>query len=241
VTLRHCRLIAFLAILGAIGAHAQDLVAVAPDAAHVEFEDAHVRIVRLRIPENGAIATHDRPRRVVISLTANDVRLIRPDGTEKLTKTEAGTVAWSEATVRSVRNLGGELENIVIELKDAAEATVARSAPPVPTPAGYLSEPWHRWLFENQYVRVYDVRIPPHGETILHQHRGYEAVAFISGGRVSEQRDGEGWGAPMTIEPGSVSFPSTARQPFAHRVRNESGNPYHVILVQLLEPVTGSR
>lgn len=239
--MRRIRLIWVLAMLSASRVLAQDLVTVAPDAARVEFEDAHVRIVRLHIPENATIATHDRPRRVVVSLTANDVRLTRPDGSEKLTKTEAGTAAWSEPTMRSVRNLGGVLENIVIELKAAEEAAIARPVPPEPTPTGYLRDPAHRWLFENQYVRVYDVRIPPHAMTAFHAHMGYEASVFVSGGRVSQQREGGAWEPARTIEPGSVSVPESSRQAFTHRVRNESDAEYHVILVQFLEASVGSR
>lgn len=241
MTMRRVRLIWVLAMLVAARVHAQDLVAVAPAAARVEFEDAHVRIVRLRIPENATIGTHDRPRRVVVSLTGNDVRLTRPDGSEKLTKTEAGTVAWSESTVRSVRNLGGALENIVIELKGADEVATPRPAPSAPLPAGYLSDPWHRWMFENQYVRVYDVRIPPHATTEFHRHAGYEVTVFISGGRSSQQREGGTWEPARLFEPGSVTSPDDARQPFTHRVRNETGSEFHVILVQFLEASVGSR
>jgi quercetin dioxygenase-like cupin family protein len=178
---------------------------------------------------------HDRPRRVVVSLTANHVRLTRPDGTATVTRSEAGTVAWSEPAVRSVSNLGGAVENVVVELQHAAEAAKPVAGPPAVPTARYLGEPRHRWVFENQYVRVYDVRIPPGETTAFHRHAYDQVAVYVSGGRVSAQEEGQPWGPPRTVEPRSVSFSAHASEPITHRVRNDGTNEYHTILVQFLE------
>lgn len=214
---------------------AQDLVALVPELAKVEYEDARVRIVRLHIPEHATLPTHDRPRRVVVSLTANDVRLTRADGTVKDTKTAAGTFAWSEPTVRSVQNPGGPLENIVVELKKANEPTATVDPPPATPPATYLSDTWHRWAFENQYVRVYDVRIPPGETTSFHRHALDQVAIFVSGGLVSVQSEGQPWGQASAMKPGSVSFANNAAKPITHRLRNDGQDEYHMVLVQFLE------
>ena len=225
-----------LATVGPLGAAAgQDLVAVAPERARVEYEDARVRVVRLHIPAQTSLPTHDRPRRVVISLTANHVLLTRPDGTTSETRTEAGTVAWSEPTVRSVLNLGGPVENVVIELKQADDPGKSPASPPAVLPVGYLSEPRHRWLFENQYVRVYDVRIPPGETTAFHRHAYDQVLVYVTGGLVSVQLDGQPWGRPIAIEPRSVSFSADSRKPITHRVRNDGKTEYQVVLVQFLQ------
>ena len=163
-------------------AWSQDLLTVAPDAAKVEYEDVRVRVVRLRIAANASLPMHDRPARVVIPLTPNDVRISRADGTSSTTRTDADRVAWSEATRRAVTNLANfTLENIIVELK-AAGAPARAAQPPVPAPPEYLADSRHRWLLENQYVRVYDVRIPPGEATDFHRH-AYDAVSiFVSGG-----------------------------------------------------------
>lgn len=233
--MRQAALLLALAILApAPGATAQDLVAVAPALAKVEYEDARVRVVRLHIPANAFVAMHDRPRRVVVSLSANDVRLTRPDGSAKLTRTEAGTVAWSEPAVRSVQNLGGPVDNIVVELKQATDATVPVAAPPAAPPADYLDEPLHRWAFENQYVRVYDVRIPPGATTAFHRHAHDQVVVYVSGGHIASQLDGKPWGAAQTIEAGRVEVQADAAKPITHRVRNDGGDEYHTVVVQFL-------
>lgn len=212
----------------------QDLVTVAPELAKVEYEDARVRVVRLHIPENASVPMHDRPRRVVVSLTANDVRLTRAAGTVSVTRTEAGTMAWSESTVRSVQNLGAPVDNIVVELKQAHEPAKPLAAPPSALPAGYLVDPLHRWVLENQYVRVYDVRIPPGATTSFHRHAYDQVSVYVSGGLVSSQAEGQPWGDPKTIEAGSVAYSANVAEPFTHRVRNDGKAEYHVILVQFL-------
>ncbi len=104
----------------------------------------------------------------------------------------------------------------------------------MPAPPEHLAEPHHHWLFENQYLRVYDVRIPPGETTEFHRH-AYDAVAvFMSGGLVAIQVQGEPWGTTEKIVPGGVAFSADSKKPFAHRVRNHGTTEYHVTVVQLL-------
>ncbi len=104
----------------------------------------------------------------------------------------------------------------------------------MPAPPEYLAEARHHWLLENQYVRVYDVRIPPGETTELHRH-AYDAVAvFMSGGLVAIQRQGEPWGKAERFVPGGVAFSADSKKPFVHRVRNDGTAEYRAVLVQLL-------
>jgi quercetin dioxygenase-like cupin family protein len=221
------------AFTGPTTATSQDLVTVAPGAAKVEYEDARIRVVRLRIAPNASLPMHDRPARVVIPLTPNYVRISRADGTTSTTRTAADRVAWSEPTRRTVTNLAdAALENIIVELKTATAPGNA-AQPPLPAPPDYLADSRHRWLFENEYVRVYAVCIPPGETTEFHRH-AYDAVSvFVSGGLVAIQRPGEAWGRAETIVPG-VAFSADAKKPVVHRVRNEGTTDYRVVLVQFL-------
>ncbi|CAN5724609.1 hypothetical protein BH18ACI5_BH18ACI5_15050 [soil metagenome] len=107
-----------LLVASASNAWIQDLATVAPDAAKVEYEDARVRVVRLRILPNASLPIHERPARVVIPLTANDVRITNANGTTSTTRTATYRVAWSEPQRRAVTNLASTaLENIIVELK----------------------------------------------------------------------------------------------------------------------------
>ena len=228
-------LLALIALAGATRVSGQDLVSIAPDAAKIEYEDSRVRVVRLRIAPNASLPMHDRPARVVITLTPNNARLIRPDGAWSVTRTDAGRVAWSESTRRAVKNLADtRLENIIVELKATEGPAKALSGPPTPPPPGYLDETRHRWLFENQYVRTYDVRIPPGETTEFHRHAYDSVVIHLSGGLVSTQVQGEPWGKPEQRAAGTVAVSADAERAFTHRVRNDGAAEYHVVLVQLL-------
>ena len=220
--------------LAVAAARGQDLVAVAPEAAKVEYEDSRVRVVRLTMAPNTSSPMHDRPRRVVIPLTSSEVTITRPDGTVGTSKSTAVRPAWSEPGRRAVTNLTSRIENIIVELKSANAPGVALARPPSAPSQEYLQDPRHTWLFENQYVRIYEVRIPPGEMTAFHRH-AYDAVAVrVSGGQVTTQVEGGEWGAPLIIQPGSVVFDADSKHPFVHRVRNDGTTEYHLILVQLL-------
>lgn len=213
---------------------AQDLVSIAPQAAKVEYEDARIRVVRLRLAANESLPMHDRPARVVIPLTINDVRTTRPDGTSSVVKAEAGKAAWSGPAKRSVQNLAAPLENIIIELKQAPDPARPRAQAPEPLPPDYLNERYHHWWFENQYVRVYDVRIPPGATTDFHLHALDSVFVLVSGGRTAAQAQGKEWGAPEEEPAGTVEFSPDAKAPRTHRVRNLGTAEFHVVVVQFL-------
>ncbi|MBV8207113.1 MAG: hypothetical protein JO041_09995 [Acidobacteria bacterium] len=213
--------------------NAQDLVAVAPDKAKVEYEDSRVRVVRLKLAPNEVLPMHDRPARVVVSLAASNVRILRPDGTSSEVRTAPGTVAWSEPARRSVQNLDAPLENVIVELKMAKEPAKALAAPPNPRPEGYLDEPLHRWAFENQYVRVYDVRVPAGATTGFHKHAYDTVFVQVTEEISSEQLQGEPWGKPEKYPAGEAAFSMDSKKLRVHRVRNEGNSEFRVIAVQV--------
>jgi|SRR5687768_1571176 len=227
-------LLGVIYLTGAVAGWRQDLVVVAPGAATIEFENARVRVVRLKMPAHSSSPMHDRPARVVIPLTANDVRIVRANGNISTTKTPALIPAWSEPGKRSVANLASPLENVIVELKTATVPGKAAVQPPSPLPIDYLGDRLHTWRFENQYVRVFDVRIPPGQMTDFHR-RAYDAVTVrISGGSIAWQTQGGPWDAATKVDPGSVVFDADAGKTDVRRMRNEGTSEYHAILVQLL-------
>ena len=224
-----------LLFAAALPALCQDLVAVAPQAAKVEYEDARVRVVRLRIAPKASLPMHDRPARVVIPLVSSDVHATRADGTTSMARSVAGKPVWSEPGRRSITNLVDPVDNIVVELKRADAPGKPLAQPPSPRPAGYLEDWFHHWLFENQYVRVYDVRIPPGQITDFHVHALDTVFVQISRGLTTDQTQGQPWAKAERDKPGSVDFSPDAKQPRTHRVRNDGTDEYHVIAVQFLQ------
>jgi hypothetical protein len=135
--------------------------------------------------------------------------------------------------VRSLVNLADPVDNIIVELKQASVPAKPLPHPPTPAPSGYLEDRFHHWAFENQYVRVYDVRIPTGETTDFNLHALDSVSVRVTGGLVASQDQGQEWAKAERLEPGSVEVSADASHPKMHRVRNEGTAEYHVVLVQL--------
>jgi quercetin dioxygenase-like cupin family protein len=228
-----------MVLTAAVPAICQDLVTVAPQAAKVEYEDARVRVVRLKIAPHEALPMHDRPARVVIALTANDVRITAADGSMRTVQVPAGNIAWSGPGKRSVTNLDTPLENVVVEMKELPHPPPNPGGrvgqPPSKDDARALVEPYHHWLFENQYVRVYDVRIPPGATSEFHTHAYNTVFVQVSGGLTAAQTKGQPWDKAEQEVAGTIEFRADSKKTRIHRVRNDGTAEYHVVAVQLLQ------
>jgi len=231
--LRRAAAVLAVLVVAMIPAWGQDLVAVAPKAAKVLYEDSRIRVVRLRIAPNESLPTHERPLRVIIPLTTSVVNSTRPDGRTGPARSNAGQAGWGEPAVRSLVNLADPVDNIIVELKQAGVPAKPLAHPPTPAPGDYLEDRFHHWAFENQYVRVYDVRIPPGETTDFHVYALDSVTVGITGGLVASQTQGQAWTKAERVEPGSVEVSADASHPKTYRVRNESAEEYHFVLVQL--------
>ncbi len=104
------------------------------------------------------------------------------------------------------------------------------AAPPGPVPIS--EEPHHRLVLQNDFIRVYNVMVPPLDATLLHQHdHPYlyvtlglaDIINAIVGKPELHQilQDGE-----THYSPGN----------FAHLARTDSGVPFHNITIELIHP-----
>lgn len=99
-------------------ATAPDIVTADPVHASVDFENARLRIVRVRLPAHEKIPMHSHPDRVVINLTDVHVKITLPDGTSGESDTPTGHTNFSKAVVHSGENTGDALWEIIeVELK----------------------------------------------------------------------------------------------------------------------------
>ena len=113
-------------------------------------------------------------------------------------------------------------------------ATVVQAQSPVPVE----KEPRHRIKFENQFVRVFDVFIPPGDATLFHTHL-HDAVGIkltdaqikneVLGGSVKE----------ALVKHGAVEF-SRFPSPLTHRVSNIGRAPFRNLAVEILPSSRGS-
>jgi hypothetical protein len=93
-------------------------------------------------------------------------------------------------------------------------------------------EPRHHNVFENKWVRVLDVHIPPHDTSLMHKHSTPSVFMVLSKTKTGSQ---------VLVEPGKPSFADGniwferfADTPRIHRVWNEDTVEFHVIDMELL-------
>jgi quercetin dioxygenase-like cupin family protein len=91
----------------------------------------------------------------------------------------------------------------------------------------------HKLVFENEYVRVFSVEVPPHSETKIHQHdRDY--IFFTLGDsdvesvRVNEQP------VHLQLKDGESRW---TKGGFAHRAKNLSNKPFRNLTIELKQSV----
>jgi hypothetical protein len=83
----------------------------------VEFENAKVRVLRVRVDARSKHAPARRGDRVLVWLT--DARQARTgqDGRREEIQRRAGEVAWRDASQHEIENIGDAHEVIIVELK----------------------------------------------------------------------------------------------------------------------------
>jgi len=103
----------------------------------------------------------------------------------------------------------------------------AQSAPEVEVTA----EPHHHLAFTNDQVRVFNVEIAPHSETLMHLHRHDYIYVNLGAAEVVNAVKGK---APVTVklQDGDTNFLSAG---FSHSARNLSTQPFRDVIIELLQ------
>ena len=86
----------------------------------VEFENEHVRAVRVRYgPKEKGISHEHRCGRVTVFLTPLHQTLQRPDGTRTESRANAGDARWSTPDRHADENLAGDIELVYVDVKSS--------------------------------------------------------------------------------------------------------------------------
>jgi oxalate decarboxylase/phosphoglucose isomerase-like protein (cupin superfamily) len=96
------------------------------------------------------------------------------------------------------------------------------------------AEPHHHLTLENKSVRVFNVEVPPHADTLMHWHRhDYIYVTLGASEVVNAVKDK----APITVklQDGETRFSPAA---FAHIARNLTDRPFRNVTIEILEDAT---
>ena len=102
---------------------AQDPVKVDPNHYKVEFENAEVRVLRVKVGAGEKSIMHQHPNAVAIFMTDTNGKFTFPDGKTEPANRKAGDVLWTPAMSHLPENTGAQpFEVILVELKNKAVA-----------------------------------------------------------------------------------------------------------------------
>jgi quercetin dioxygenase-like cupin family protein len=183
-----------LVALLVIHAAAQDATMVNPKIVKIEFENSKVRVLRAVYKPHNRFEMHSHPAKAEVQITDGTLRIFTPDGKWRDDPGKAGEFSWLEPTRHAVENIGdAPVELVEIEMKKITapsrpvaapeHAAVQENTEPVPVE----QEPHHRWIFENQYVRVLDVVLAPGESTLFHTHSHDSIAVRLTDASVQEQ------------------------------------------------------
>ena len=108
---------AIVVVSTANGSVAQDRRDIVPEM-KVLLENDCVRVQYHDVAVGQTIPMHSHPKYVVYTLKPFEARITLPDGSQRISKREAGEAYWNEPISHSVENLGKtDIHNLIIELK----------------------------------------------------------------------------------------------------------------------------
>jgi hypothetical protein len=116
-------------------------------------------------------------------------------------------------------------------MKSALLCLILLTAQAVAPEVEITNEPHHHFTFENKSVRVFNVEIPSHDETLMHWHRhDYFSITLGGAEILNAVKDKP----PVTLKfpDGDVRFASAT---FAHVVRTTSPAPFRNVTIEILE------
>ena len=123
---------------------------------------------------------------------------------------------------------------LFLALQTAAEDPAQSDVVPV------AQEPRHRLALEDEYMRLFDVRIPPGDTTLYHSHQRDSIYIPLSGyANLVNQERGKA-AKPLSIKPGDVAFAEHSKATFTHRVSNLGTEEFHVIDIELIAALESS-
>lgn len=92
-------------------------------------------------------------------------------------------------------------------------------------------EPHHHLVFANDQIRVFDVDVAAHSETLMHWHRHDYFFVVIGDSKIVNAVEGKDR-VTLALADGEVRF---AAAPFAHIFRNLGEQPFRNVTVELLQ------
>lgn len=113
-----------------------------------------------------------------------------------------------------------------------ALASAVAAEAPIPV----VKEPRHKTTFENEYLRVIDVRVPAGDVTLYHVHVLPSVVVYLAKATNRTQTWGESTSTPRSVSPGESRYVPYDEKPLTHQGSNPGPALFHVLDIELLKP-----
>ncbi len=114
----------------------------------------------------------------------------------------------------------------ILQAQDSLSDKRALSAIPV------SKEPRHHNVFENKWVRILDVHIPPGDTSLFHKHETPSVFIVLSDTKTGSEAIIEPGKPQLTY--GNIWFEGFYNKPRIHRVWNSDTSEFHVMDIELL-------
>lgn len=101
-------------------------------------------------------------------------------------------------------------------------------------PVAVRNEPRHHNVFQNDFVRILDVHIPPGDTSEFHKHETPSVFIVLAPAKTGSEVITEEKKATVLARDASVSFEGFYVTPRIHRVWNEDTSEFHVMDIELL-------
>jgi len=96
------------------------------------------------------------------------------------------------------------------------------------------AEPSHHLVFQNEYLRAFDVTVAPKASTLVHRHDHDYVFVTLGDADLVNARVGEK-PTPLQLKDGETRYTPGG---FAHAATNNSDQPFHNITIDLLQAST---
>ena len=204
----------FLGALCFCGAQPQPNV----ETQKVVLDNDFVRVLDIRVPPGVFEPLHSHARGVTIALSDYDNETISsPDKPAKKVNrshTRFGDVRWAEPVTHEARNTGPTEQHVIrVELKKDSPGPAPARADPLDSLI--VCKDTQKLIFENQFVRVIEERVPPGVGQPKHRHAKGVLVP-LANSTIEAVDDPDGRVARRELRFGDAGW----RDPVVHAVRN---------------------
>ncbi len=107
-------------------------------------------------------------------------------------------------------------------------------------PVPIEQEPRHKLVFENEFIRIFDTRIPIGDVSQFHIHSFDSAFVCINGGETQSEELGKPIQKRPPFKAGDVWYRPHATTPLTHRVSNLGQTDFRVLDIELRQAPTES-